>query len=84
VRVSFAAPAISAMTIDRAPAGRVGSAMATYSIGHQLASNGSSALWGALIAVAGFGWTFGAAIALQVITIGLSTARSALRSTGAA
>jgi MFS family permease len=79
IGVSFAAPAISAMTIDRAPAGRVGSAMATYSIGHQLASNGSSALWGALIAAAGFGWTFAAAIALQLFTIGLSASRSGSR-----
>jgi hypothetical protein len=41
-------------------------------MGHQLASNGSSALWGALIAAAGFEWTFAGAIVLQLITIGLS------------
>jgi MFS family permease len=72
IGVAFAAPAISAMAIDKAPAGRLGSAMATYSMGHQLASNGSSALWGALIAAAGFEWTFAGAIVLQLITIGLS------------
>jgi MFS family permease len=59
-------PSLSAATMDRAPAERLGSAMATYSIGYQLATGASSLLWGVVIGVSGFAWAFGLAILMQV------------------
>jgi MFS family permease len=72
VGVSLVSPTMSAMTIDRAPANRLGSAMATYSVGYQLATGGSSLVWGVLIAAAGFSGAFVAAIGLQLVTIAAS------------
>ena len=65
-------PAISALTIERAPRGRIGSAMATYSIGYQIANGLSSVVWGALITIFGFPWPFVGAVVLQAVTLGLS------------
>lgn len=58
-------PAAAAATIDRVPAGRTGVAMATFSVGYQLAAGVGGAAWGVLIAVAGFPAPFLAAIVLQ-------------------
>lgn len=69
---ALVSPALSALAIDRAPTDRLGSAMATYSMGHGLAATISSVTWGALIATQGFGVAFAAGIALQVVTIALS------------
>jgi MFS family permease len=65
-------PAISAMTIERAPRARMGSAMATYSIGYQIANGLSSVLWGFLITAFGFPWPFLCAMAFQVVTLVLT------------
>ncbi len=54
VGASFASAALGALSIDRAPPDRLGSAMATYSIGFQLAIGGSGVIWGPLIASMGF------------------------------
>lgn len=70
--MALVSPTLSALTIDRAPAGRLGAAMATYSLGYQLATGASSIVWGVVIAAVGFPWPFGVAILLQVATIGLS------------
>ncbi len=72
IGVSFVSSATSALTMDRAPAGRIGSAMATYSLGYQISSGLSSLLWGTVIAASGFFAAFAGAIALQVLTIGIS------------
>ena len=72
VAVSIVVPTMSAMAIDRAPASRLGAAMATYSIGYQLATGASSLAWGGILSVAGFEMAFATAIGLQVVTIGLS------------
>lgn len=72
IGVSFVAPATSAMTIDRAPPERIGSAMALYSLGFQLATGASSLAWGAIIVTGGFFWAFAAAIGLQVLTLAVS------------
>jgi MFS family permease len=69
VAVSLATPAISALAIDLAPEGRLGAAVATYTVGFQLATGLSGVLWGAIIAAIGFPWPFVAAIGLQVVTL---------------
>jgi MFS family permease len=72
IGVSFVSSATSALTIDRAPTGKLGSSMATYSLGYQLASGLGSLAWGALISASGFLVAFAGAIALQVLTLGVS------------
>jgi MFS family permease len=51
-------PTIIALIIERAPRSRLGSAMATYSIGYQFAIATSSLIWGSLIIYVGFTWVF--------------------------
>jgi DHA1 family multidrug resistance protein-like MFS transporter len=68
---SMVTAAIGAATIDRAVPSRLGSAMATYSMGFQLASGFGALLWGTLITAFGFPVPFLAAILLQVVTITL-------------
>jgi MFS family permease len=70
--MSILNPAISALTIERAPANRIGAAMATYTIGYQVANAASGLLWGALIALFGFPSPFVVAVGLMLITIVLS------------
>lgn len=70
--ISLVSPTLSALTIDRAPAGRLGAAMATYSLGYQLATGAFGVVWGVVIAFLGFPWPFAVAILLQVVTIALS------------
>jgi predicted MFS family arabinose efflux permease len=69
VATALVSPALNALSIDRAPAHRLGSAMATYSIGYQLAIGGGSVVWGQLITAAGFDAAFGAAILLVLLTL---------------
>jgi MFS family permease len=60
-------PAAAAATIDRAPAGRTGVAMATFSIGYQVAFGLGGALWGVVIAAVGYPEPFLIAIGLQIV-----------------
>jgi MFS family permease len=60
---------VSALTMERAPAGRLGSAMATYSLGYQVATGLSSLLWGAVITTAGFDAVFWIALAFQAVSV---------------
>lgn len=69
---SFVNPTISALVMERAPRHRLGSAMATYTIGFQFATGTSSLLWGAIITSFGFTWLFVVAASLQVLTIAMS------------
>jgi MFS family permease len=69
---SFVNPTVSALVMERAPRHRLGSAMATYSIGYQFATGISSILWGAIITTLGFTWLFVVAAAFQVLTILIS------------
>jgi MFS family permease len=69
IGVALVSSATSALTIDRAPIGRLGSAMATYSLGYQLAAGAGSLLWGPVISVAGFLTAFAGAITLQFLTL---------------
>jgi MFS family permease len=71
VSISFVTPTVSALTIDLARPGRLGAAMATYSIGFQLANGGISLVWGAIVVVLGFPAPFIVGIALQIVTVGL-------------
>jgi MFS family permease len=65
---ALVAPSLSALAMDTAPAARVGAAMATFSVGYQLATGIGGILWGLVIAVAGFRWAFCVAVGLQVTT----------------
>jgi MFS family permease len=76
VASSLVNPAISAMTIERAPEGRLGSAIATYSIGYQVANGLSAVLWGSMISLAGYPWPFIVAAGFQLATLALSRRRS--------
>ena len=69
---SFVNPTISALVMERAPRHRLGSAMATYSIGFQFATGTSSVLWGAIITGLGFTWLFVVAAGFQVLAALLS------------
>lgn len=60
-----------AMTIDRAPAGRMGSSMATFSVGYQLGGAGSGILWGAVIDLLGYPWPFAIAVGLVLVAVGI-------------
>jgi MFS family permease len=72
IGLSLVTSAISALTIDRAPQDRIGSAMATYSLGYGLAGAVSGAMWGAIISAFGFPWPFAVAIGLQLLAISLT------------
>jgi DHA1 family putative efflux transporter-like MFS transporter len=63
---SIVLTAVAAWTIDVAPPGRLGSSLATYAIGFQLASGLGGALWGLLISTVGFPWPFVVAIGMQL------------------
>jgi predicted MFS family arabinose efflux permease len=75
---AFASAALGALSIDRAPPHRLGSAMATYSIGFQLAIGAGALAWGPMIASFGFDAALGAALGL-VLIVGLASYRYADR-----
>jgi predicted MFS family arabinose efflux permease len=72
VGAAFASAALGALSIDRAPPHRLGSAMATYSIGFQLAIGASAVLWGPLISGFGFDIALGGALILVLIVVAAS------------
>jgi MFS family permease len=74
---------ISALTMERAPRHRLGSAMATYSVGYQVATGISSLLWGTMITTVGFTWVFIVALGFQLLTIGLARTLLSGRAQGA-
>lgn len=65
----FSSPAMMAVVIDRTPADRLGSAMATYTLGFQFGSGIGAAVWGFVIAQSGFAPAFIAGAALQVVLL---------------
>jgi MFS family permease len=69
------APATTALVLDRAPAGRVGAAMATYTLGFQFGSGLGAALWGFLIDANGFEAPFVIGAGLQIFLLVLVLAR---------
>jgi MFS family permease len=80
---SVTSPTAMALAIDRAEPGRMGAAMATYSLGFQLGLGGGAAVWGFAIAAVGFSNSFLLAIVTEVALIGLLLyARAGLRGLG--
>jgi MFS family permease len=65
VAVGVLIPALTSAVIDRAPQGRIGSAMGTYVIGFQFAGGFGAALWGFVIEQSGFLAAYWIAIAVQ-------------------
>ena len=72
------APATTALVMDRAPAGRVGAAMATYTLGFQFGSGLGAAAWGLLIDAGGFMVPFivGAILEFALLVLVLARRRS--------
>jgi MFS family permease len=75
IAMSLVSPTLSALTIDLAPPGRLGAAMATYSLGYQLGAGSSGIVWGIVISTFGFPWPFALAIVFQLVTLGLTIGR---------
>ena len=67
--VGVVVPALTAAVIDLAPAGRIGSAMGTYSIGYQFAGGFGAAVWGFVIEHSGFIVAYWAAIAVELVLL---------------
>ena len=68
---AFTSPTIMALAIDRSDPKRVGSAMATYSLGFQMALGVGAAIWGVTIDALGYPAPYLFAIGSQVVVIGL-------------
>jgi predicted MFS family arabinose efflux permease len=68
---AFTSPTIMALAIDRSDPKRVGSAMATYSLGFQMALGVGAAIWGVTIDALGYPAPYLFAAASQVVVIGL-------------
>lgn len=68
---SVTSPTAMALAIDRAEAGRMGAAMATYSLGFQLGLGGGAALWGVVISLVGFSQAFLVATLGELLLVGL-------------
>jgi MFS family permease len=71
------APATTALVMDRAPAGRVGAAMATYTLGFQFGSGLGAAAWGFLIDTSGFMVPFIVGAVLEFISLAIVLLRRA-------
>jgi predicted MFS family arabinose efflux permease len=67
----FSSPAVLAVVMDRTPADRLGSAMATYTLGFQFGIGLGAALWGFVIATSGFTAAYILGAAIQVALLGL-------------
>jgi MFS family permease len=76
VGASFATAALGALSIDRAPPRRLGSAMATYSIGFQVAIGASAVIWGPLIVAVSFDAALASAL-LLVVAVAFASLRFA-------
>jgi DHA2 family methylenomycin A resistance protein-like MFS transporter len=70
--VGVLVPALTAAVIDRAPPGRMGSAMGTYSIGYQFAGGFGAAVWGFVIEQSGFLTAYWLAIAVQAVLLAVA------------
>jgi MFS family permease len=75
VAASFTSPTTMALAIDRADPRRMGAAMATYSLGFQLAIGAGAALWGVVIDAFGDPAPYLGAIAVQALLVGLVLVR---------
>jgi MFS family permease len=68
-------PTLSAATIDLAPPGRMASAVATYTMGFQLAIGAGALVWGALMVAVGLGAAFAVAIVFQLAVLVIAWTR---------
>jgi MFS family permease len=72
VAAGIVVPAAAAAAMDLAPAGRLGSQMATFSMAYQLAAGVGGLVWGLLIATVGYPWPFLVAVVLQAASVALA------------
>lgn len=66
---AFTSPTTMALAIDRADPRRLGAAMATYTLGFQLAIGAGATLWGAIIDYFGYPAPYLVAIAIQGLLV---------------
>jgi len=66
---AFTSPTTMAMAIDHADPRRLGAAMATYSLGFQLALGAGAAVWGVFIDTWGYPAPYLGAIAVQLVLV---------------
>jgi predicted MFS family arabinose efflux permease len=79
---AFTSPTLMALAIDRADPRRLGAAMATYTLGFQLAIGAGAALWGIIIDALGYPAPYLAGILVQAVLLGALVAfRGSLGST---
>jgi MFS family permease len=71
-------PATTALVIERAPPGRIGAAMATYTVGFQFGGGFGAAIWGVLIDAAGFVLPCLVAAGLAAAALGVALARRSM------
>ena len=71
IAASVTSPTAMALAMDRSEPGRMGAAMATYSLGFQLGLGGGAAVWGLVISAVGFSASFWVAVAVQIALIAL-------------
>lgn len=70
VAAAFTTPTLMAAAIDRSDPRRIGAAMATYSLGFQLALGVGAAIWGVVIDGIGYPAPYVLAAVFQVVVIG--------------
>lgn len=75
IGAAVVSPNAMALAIDRARPGRSGAAMATYTLGFQLAAGAGAAIWGLVIDASGFGLAFALGLGVEVALLGLLLAR---------
>jgi len=68
---AFTSPTLMAAAIDRSAPARIGAAMATYSLGYQLALGVGAAIWGVVIDRIGYPAPYVLAAGSQLLVLGL-------------
>lgn len=79
---AFTSPTLMAAAIDRSDPRRLGAAMATYSLGFQMALGVGAAAWGVIIDALGYPAPYLAAATTQLVALGLLATRWTTRERG--
>lgn len=72
VATALTTSSLGAVAMESAPPERLGSAMATYSLGYQLGTSIGGAAWGAIISAAGYPWPFLGGTVVLAATLALA------------
>jgi MFS family permease len=74
VATALTTSSLGAVAMESAPPERMGSAMATYSLGYQLGTSVGGAAWGAIISAVGYPWPFAGGAIVLAGTLALAVA----------